>query len=458
MSFFQSSWSPRRKLYAWLVFAFFVQIVFQIHGGTNPRSRGAALVALVEEGSLRIDSYVHYTVDWSQTPDGHFYSNKAPGPVFIAFPLFWALDRIQTWGVTNRLERDQIRERRINGNMRLLSWLLQVLPFLFVAMLWCRYLERQTVSLATRILSLCALLFGNTASVTMNSYFGHGLASIFMLLCLLAVCQRQIGLAAFAFGWAALSDYGAAVYALPLAVLLWKEAREIGWISAGKQIVLGAALPAVLWVAYHSSAFGGPFTLPFRFQNPVFVDKASETIHLWGVLGLPSGAILFELLFGYLRGILWTQPWVFVVLSASVLLLLRRIPQSLSRPIAVVAAGFVLLLCMNASFGGWHGGASPGPRYLSVGLVLFAPILGLVGDRLSPTVSAFAWITVTLGAVCGLFILSAYDFPADNQSVWSFIWSNLTVHHPGTALLRLGVSLPILFWLLLVGYRARTHR
>ncbi len=442
-------------LWAWLLFALVAQVAFQQQGGTNARSRGATLLALVEEGSFQIDRYLSLTVDWAQTPDGHFYSNKAPGPVLLALPVFWLVDRVQTWGVADRQQRDVIREQSINGNLRFLALLLQLLPFLFVAGLWYLELEKLKVSSVTRTLFLCAVLFSNTAAVFMNTFFGHGLAATWMLLLFWAVWKQRFALAGFCFGWAALCDYGAAVYAFPLAVVAVRAGlRRRSFVGDCVRIAAGALLPAVLWMSYHMVVFGGPLSLPYRYQNPVFVDMAHQSVQLWGVLGLPSGTILMELLFGSFRGLLWTQPWVLLLIVALVAVRASKAEASLSREIVqAVLVGFLLLLLMNASFGGWHGGASAGPRYLAPGLVLFALALGLRADGFSKDLRLGLAVLVGLGAIFALVALSVYELPREDMTLWGFYFDRLTGENWKTPALRLAISLPWLAWLLFPAFK-----
>jgi len=440
----------RNLLWAWLLFALIAQVAFQQQGGTNARSRGATLLALVEEGSFQMDRYLSLTVDWAQTPDGHFYSNKAPGPVFLALPVFWAVDRVQTWGVADRQQRDVIREQSINGNLRFLSLLLQLLPFLLVVGLWYRELENLKVSSATRTLFLCAVLFSNTAAVFMNTFFGHGLAAVWMLLLFWAVWKQRFALAGFCFGWAALCDYGAAVYAVPLAVVAVRVGlRRHSLVGDCARIAAGAVLPATIWVVYHGAIFGGPLSLPYRYQNPVFVDMAHQSVQLWGVLGLPSATILVELIFGSFRGMLWTQPWVLLLIAALVFVRASKAATPLARDLVqAVVAGFALLLLMNASFGGWHGGASPGPRYLAPGLVLFAIAMGMRADAFKKNLQLSLAVLVGISAVFALVALSVYELPREDMTLWGFYFDRLTGEHRKTPALRLAISLPWLGCLL----------
>src|ERR1700731_5324622 len=55
-------------------------------GGWNQNSRFDLLRAILEQHTLRIDSYHENTEDKAHF-DGHYYSDKAPGLVFLALPF-----------------------------------------------------------------------------------------------------------------------------------------------------------------------------------------------------------------------------------------------------------------------------------------------------------------------------------------------------------------------------------
>jgi hypothetical protein len=51
----------------------------------NQNSRLNMVVAVVEDGTFRIDPYVSNTVDYAKVGD-HYYSDKAPGAAFLGIP------------------------------------------------------------------------------------------------------------------------------------------------------------------------------------------------------------------------------------------------------------------------------------------------------------------------------------------------------------------------------------
>jgi hypothetical protein len=164
--------------------------------------------------------------------------------------------------------------------------------------------------------------------------------------------------------------------------------RRLFWFA------IGGIIPGILWVSYHRYCFGSPFALANKFQNPMFVDTTQTSANkLWGILRvMPDKQVLQELLFGTYRGILHTQGWVFIAMIGMVVVVCSNwwgsrfsVRDKLLRDSAVFSfVGLALLLVMNGSFNGWHGGATPGPRYLSIVMPTCAIAAGLLFARVPP--------------------------------------------------------------------------
>ena len=407
----------------WLAIFLVANLFINLPNNTNPRSRLATLCAMVEDHSFCIDNYKDLTIDWARTPDGHYYSNKAPGPMLLGYPVFWVVDKALTGHHPDRAARDRLRLEYSWLTFKLLSMLLQVLPFFVLVLMSLRWLEDRGVSRAALHVSCVAMLFGNTATLFMNTYFGHAMAANAVLALVLCLLSRQYTGSGLAFGLALLADYGSAAL-LPgfaLAVALREPVK--GWLGCGGRIALGALLPAILWTFYHLTCFAGPFTLPSRYQNPLFVDTARYTI--LGIFSLsPDPMVAAKLLVGFRRGILWSQPWLLVVLAG--LLLWRHSLKSMvastwtaCRPLLLfLLPGFMLLLWMNASFGEWHAGSSPGPRYMCS----VFPACGLLAGALYDGLSLFwrRWMVATV-AFSALYWITIYstNHMVPDISLWS---------------------------------------
>jgi hypothetical protein len=388
----------------------------------NPYARYATLQAIAEDHSLAIDAYQNTTCDWARMPGGHYYSNKAPGPTLLAVPFHLPVDAVVVAHAQDRKERDVRRKEARDAILSYLAVTLQAIPFALLVLFAAQALERRGASRAAIQLAALAMLFGNTASLLMNMFFGHGLAAVLTLGIALAMLERRLFLAGFLFGLDVLTDYGSALL-LPLLALLIVLPTADGVALRLRRLVrfgLGGLGPFVVFAAYHVHCFGGPFTLPNKYQNPVFVEPGARA--LWGVIDfVPSWPVAKALLFGSGRGLLYTQPWVLLALAVLVLWAWRLWADRLSGMRVVVPfalGGFLLLFLMNASFGGWHGGVSPGPRYLSAILPVLGLALGLAYDKLPRPLRALAWLAV-LPAIA-LFILIWAGDPAiwPNHEIW----------------------------------------
>ena len=243
----------------------------------------------------------------------------------------------------------------------------------------------------------------------MSSFFGHGLAACLLLATALALYHRRYALLGLFFGFAFLSDYGT-VFMLPaFGAAIWlRGSSERSWTRDLFDIAKGATPSAALWIWYHTVCFGSPWTLPFRYQNPEFVEAGASQFQLWGIAApIPRLSTLYYLLFGARRGILFTQPWMFPVIGYSAWAVYKN---KLSREWAAWSifslGGLAGLLWMNASFNGWHGGGSPGPRYLSMVFPLIAILAGFHYDAIArlPRMKAALWILLGLSVLFHLLV------------------------------------------------------
>lgn len=362
--------SPLKALF--IVFLI-IQITHEHHGADNVGSRLAHLASLAERGSSRIDPYVdRWTSDWARTPDGAHYSNKAPGPVFLALPFYYVFDKLTTIGLDGEISKRVRREKVGHPFFRIVSILLQTIPFLIIGFYFLGRLIRSGYSLRSQVWWVLAYLFGSTASVFLNTYFGHGIGLVFVLLMTIFMLEGVWIGVGFCFGWALLSDYAVGMLLPPLLIyLLLRKTPLKQWLS----FILGGVVPGIIWILYHVLCFGGPLSLPNKFQNPRYVDVADSSTTLWGVIDLlPNLKTVGKLLWGFERGLLWTQPWVLLVIAALAgqgLLYFKK--KSLASIWAIfIGLSFLGVFLMNASFGGWHGGSSPGPRYLVIVLPLLS--------------------------------------------------------------------------------------
>jgi hypothetical protein len=389
------------KVLHWCVFSLVLAVLGadEQAGGVNPLSRFALTRAMANDHGFSIDRYRFWTVDWSQTPDGRHYSNKAPGPSFLALP-FASIDRHDA-------------EPPAPWLRNLISLLLQAVPLSILTFLIAAELQKQGASAAAQNFAAVAILYGNTAALFMGVYFGHALSAWLLLLTLLCWVRQRWFWTGMALGWLVLTDYGAALLLIPAAIAFAGRAREVA---------LGAALPAALWIVYHCVCFGSPWALPMAFQNPGVIVASGGAMFA----ALPSARAAGELLWGLRRGLLFTQPWIPMVWCLCVARAILGRDGDVPRSLGIFSLlGLPLLFWMNAGFNGWHGGQSAGPRYMSVVFPLYGWLAGIYYDRLSRI-----WRTLLIAAL-GMAVLLRWlvqtkdVLAAPELPIWSYYLQNL---------------------------------
>ncbi len=381
----------------------------------NTSSRLAAMGSVCSRGTFEISPYLTWMSDWARTPDGRHYSNKAPGGLIIGLPVYCAMD----WTFGKGTVQSQWDMHYLHKRVQ--SLLLQILPWLLVCHLWERRMRRDGLSNQAIYYAQIALLFGSTAAHMMNLWFGHGLVAIFSTLLVLAIMEGRTFWTGTLLGWLLLTEYSSALLFPPaLAALALRKRLNVRSVAG---LIAGGIIPGTIWIIYHQMAFGSPFHIANHFQNPAFQDKLTEQYQLWGIFGLPSPTILFKLLFGIERGILLSQPWV--LLAAVTLPFLSRKVVALRGIVLFCVSSLTFLLLMNASFGGWHGGASCGPRYLTAALPIFAIPLAYTWDHLSPGWRLLYRGTIIVGAVACFFIMTTTPL----TGLWHH-WFSVIQEHP----------------------------
>jgi hypothetical protein len=120
---------------------------------------------------------------------------------------------------------------------------------------------------------------------------------------------------------------------------------------------LGGLPPALLLGWYHYVNFGSPFALANDFQNPLFKDPNGSL----GMFAPPNPYVAALLAVSPYRGLFVLAPILIFGLAGWVVWLREKAFAADARLGFAIVAWFFLV---NASFNGYHGGYSAGPRYL----------------------------------------------------------------------------------------------
>jgi hypothetical protein len=403
-------------------------------GGWNQNSRFDLIRAIVEEHTLRIDSFHQNTLDKAHI-GGHYYSDKSPGLAFLALPAVY---------VTRSM-------LKLDGVDAQSPWALVTLSY--VATFFAVALPSAIAFAGLFVISLrlgltptagafAALSLG--LATPMWAYatllWGHALAGACLLLAFWAAVElRGVGnnsmalqlglLVGLLAGWATVSEYPAApasaMVALLALALVWKNRGRM--IAAFSGVVLGASICIAILMSYQYNAFGSALRPSYSYYDPGAFPWMRH-----GLLGLtyPRIDVAFKLVFGARRGLFPIAP---VLIAAP--FGLRVLWKSGSRLAAAAAAGIAVYYWLfNAAFPAWHGGWSYGPRYMSAGIPLLALGLAPAWDAASQNSRR---VLALLAAVSLFFTVAAVStsvqplegmkFPLVQLGVPNFIAGNLSL-------------------------------
>ena len=345
---------------------------FYSPGSWNQTARYDSIQALAEEGTFCIDDYLfdpehnNNTGDWAHA-NGHYYSNKAPGTMFLGAlvyaPVYWGESL-----VLGRHPGDRLRK----VNFWWVNFWCSAMPTALLAVVFYLTLRRLGQSERRTIFWTLALVLATPLWPYAGAMWGHNLAALLLAAAFFHaghVTPRTeppashlspltshlppllVGLFA---GLAVITDY-LAIAAIPcfaLYFLFQKRWRDF------LHYALGGLFPLFLYCFYHWRCFGNPFLPATFFNNPAFLDAEAAG----GIVAGFKTNVLLRLLIGMPHGLFWCAPLCVFAISGT-RALWRRGGEH--RALAVLAGGwFLISLALNASFNGWHGGSGIGPRYL----------------------------------------------------------------------------------------------
>ncbi|MEO7912041.1 MAG: hypothetical protein ABIV47_20550 [Roseiflexaceae bacterium] len=448
----------------------------------SQNSRLDLVRALSEQHDVVIDDYVSNTGDYALYR-GHAYSDKAPGPAFLALPAALALQPALDHPASQR----QLEQIAGSGSLsatlnptgtgintdKLRAFVLLVaitffasaLPTALGALALYALLRRHRV--AATLATLVTLAYGLATPLAAygGNFYSHALVAS-LLIGAWAVTDREYTparavLAGLLLGWAVISEYPAA---LPGAIIAlaglwrWRRPSALVWLTLG-------GLPTVLLlVLYDWRAFGTPF--PIGYEHSALWQKEHQT----GFMSItyPHAAAFWGLLFGQYRGLFARAPWLLLALPGY--LIWWRSGRAREHWWVALLAPLSILLFYGSS-AMWPGGFAAGPRYL----VLIVPFLACacvptaltLWRRMAGRIALFVLIAVSL-IVTWSEAVARQAFPPDTianpwiEYTWP-AWRDADIaRNLGTFLgLRGGLSLlPLVLLIIVIGaylLRRPTH-
>ncbi len=365
---------------------------------------------IVEHHTFRLDARwgevtQGSTFDVSTTPDGHHYSNKAPGASFLAIPAYLAV-RLIAGGVPS--------EAWATWAFRFGASIVPSLLFLLAFFRVARRFAGDQDAPARGILVAYGL--GSMALVYGILFYSHALA---------AACAggafawaidlvrdeparrrwRALGVGLLA-GASILADYQSALAAAAVGVyLLVRSPRR--WQDSAWAI-LGALPPVVALFFYQKVCFGSPWKTGYSF--------APDDAHKHGLLGIigPNWLAFRQALFTIDNGLVVLMPWVLLAVVGGVAVAVNREARRRigveALVCAIVAVGYLLFLgSLVPEFG--RAGWSVGPRYIAVAMPFFGWLaaVGLAVVDARPVLRTIAHASILVGVI--IYVVAATTYP-----------------------------------------------
>jgi hypothetical protein len=394
----------------------------------NQNSRLNMVVAVVDDGTFKIDKYVANTVDYAKV-DGHYYSDKAPGTAFLGIPLYAGLRVVLGLPVVDQLTARLANSEAFRATLRedgtgvaedkvrfaiaqiVLSFITNAVPTALMCALLYALLMQWGASRGASVFVALAYGLLTPAFAYANSFYGHQLSAALLFIAFYLLQKHRapaampspatLLLAGLLLGYSVITEYPTLLIALAILLYAFVLLRRRGaWPRIAFVLAPMAACAAVLML-YNTVVFGGPFTLGYG-NSELWTAQ-----HSAGFMSLtyPHLDAVWGITFSLFRGLFVLSPLLLLVLPGFVMW--HRSGKWRAEFFVALWSVFAMFL-FNASSIMWWGGFAIGPRYLLPGLPFMALAVAFAIDpALRGEVKARpAWFTL------GVVALSAWSLVA----------------------------------------------
>lgn len=365
----------------------------------SQNSRLNLTFAIVDEGRLSIDTYYKNSGDYALF-NGRHYTDKAPGPSFLAVPVYAAVRPILhlpvVQGMIERVSRSPAFANTLNQDgsglltdkiyyfivLYISTVVVVCLPAALLGVLVYRFVRRMGASMGWAL--AVALIYGlaTPAFTYSGAFFSHQIVAFLLFGAFYLGTRVSKGeksnawllLAGLMLGLSLISEYPTAliVFGVGLYILhhLWR-AKQLNWAIP---FMAAAVPPVLLLAAYNFSIFGTPLPVGYAYSENY------TAIHSQGLISLtyPHIDALWGITFGSFRGLFYVAP--VLLLAAAGFWAWWRMGQ-LRAEWALCLWATVSFFLFNGSSVMWEGGFSVGPRYIVPMIPFFACALGAFAIR-----------------------------------------------------------------------------
>ncbi len=396
----------------------------------SQNSRANLTLAIVDDHSLMVDKYMGNTGDYAHY-NGHYYTDKAPGPSFAAVPIYAAarpiLRSAPVQSIIDRLSRSAAFADTLNQQgtglltdkiyymavLMIITFFVITIPAAVLGVLLYSFLRRLTVQREWAIGITLVYGLGTTAFTYSSVFYSHQLAAFLLFGAFylgFRLRRREISpawviLAGFMLGFSLISEYptfliAAAIFFYIVYTLI--TASKKAWIAG---FLGGGLVPGALMMAYDMAIFGTPLPIGYEYSENY------TSVHSVGLISLtyPHPEYLWGITFGSFRGLFYVAP---VLLIATAGLVIWWLWGHYRAEALVSTWATVSFFLFNGSSVMWQGGFSVGPRYL----VPMLPFLALGFGPFAIRYGRRLWARILTGLLALLSLLLVWIETLGGQS------------------------------------------
>ncbi len=360
----------------------------------NTVSRALPIITYFEDGTFCFDKYQDHTCDKSYI-DGHYYTDKAPLPTYVVLPFFGIL-------VKSGIILPDANGSLFGEHIFLLGGFLTAsLPFAIILLMAFLAIRNNKSSFSPVFLSMLPF-FGSFIFVFAGTYFSHILSGILLLSSYLYLKKDNFLVAGIFAGLSFLCEYNLAVIFMIWGVQIIIRKKNI---KPAIYFSLGV-LPSLIFIFYYNYHFtGSPFEMLYKHHT-------FNELHKNYGFSLPTVTSVWGLSLSPYKGLFFYSPFIlFFIVMAFKPVIMKGIRYFLT---SYLILPIIIYYFFIASYFGWWGGWSYGPRLLlAVAILLtYEGVIYLSGKKFSGTLF---WIITGFGIVC-TFITKAtlsYSIPTE---------------------------------------------
>lgn len=345
--------------------------------GANSRLNLA--LAIVEQGTLVIDDYYQNTGDYAYF-EGHYYLDKAPGPSFLAVPVYGVVYPILNLAPVQNLMTRVAASGAFSSTLNeegtgllpdkiydflVLYWVTVVvvsIPSAFLGVILFSFLRDLGLERGWSAVVVLIYAWATNAFAYASSFNSHQLTAFLLFGAFyLGYLMRQERLswwwiiaAGFMLGYAVICEYPTALIALAVFIYIAVSMPNWRWMIA---LILSGLPPGLLLMAYNWTVFHTPLPVGYKYSE-LYTD-----LHSVGLFSItyPHPEALFGLTFGSYRGLFFVSPVLLVALWG---LVVWWKSWEHRKEWAVCVWSVLTLYLFYGSSAMWQGGYAVGPRYL----------------------------------------------------------------------------------------------